>query len=52
MEIIRFFSHSAFSIQSSQLAQFFTYKTELQNKQYHFKAPQVESYDIFEKPLQ
>ena len=31
--------------QFSQLAQFFTYKTELQNKNYYFKAPQVESHD-------
>ena len=37
-----------FVFQSSQLAQFFTYKTELQNKQYHFKPPQVESYDVWE----
>ena len=34
--------------QSSQLAQFFTYKMELQDKQYHFKAPQVESHDVWE----
>ena len=32
--------------QSSQLAQFFTYKMELQNKQCHFKAPQVKSHDV------
>ena len=32
--------------QSSQLAQFSTYNTKLQNKQYHFKAPQVESHDV------
>ena len=32
--------------QSSQLARFSTYKTKLQNKQYHFKAPQIESHDV------
>ena len=32
--------------QSSQLARFFTYKTKLQNIQYHFQAPQVESRDV------
>ena len=34
--------------QSSQLARFSTYKTKLKNKQYHFKAPQVESHDVWE----
>ena len=33
-------------MQSSQLAQFSTYKTKLQNKQYNFTAPQVESHDV------
>ena len=31
--------------QLSQLARFSTCKTKLQNKQYHFKALQVESHD-------
>ena len=35
------------SVQSSQLARFSTYKTKLQNNQYHFKAPQVESHDVW-----
>ena len=38
--------HCNGSIQSSQLARFFKYKTELQNKQYNFKTPQVESHDV------
>ena len=36
------------SCQSSQQARFFTYKTELKKKQYHFKAPQVEIHDVRE----
>ena len=34
--------------QSSQPARFSTYKTKLKNKQYHFKAPQVESHGVWE----
>ena len=40
--------HTTLDCQSSQLARFFAYKTELQNKQYHFKDPQVEIHDVWE----
>ena len=33
-------------LQLSQLTKFSAYKMKLQNKQYHFKAPLVESHDI------